>query len=241
MISVIIPVYNTPKELKKCLESLAGQTFRDPSEIADGSHGVNFEVIVVDDGSNPAINTNICKEPLNIKWFRIEHGGAGRARNFGFQQSRGEFVLFCDADMELRKDCLQKMFTALKNNPAKAYAYSDFKYGWKIFYLWNFDAEKLKKNNYISVCSLLRREDFLGFDQSLKRFQDWDLWLSLLEKEKAGVYIPEVLFKASTASGNISLWLPKIFYKFSFLKRVKEYEKARAIILKKHSINLPFN
>src|SRR3989338_5910865 len=196
MISVIIPVYNTAKELKKCLESLAGQTFRDPSEIADGSHGVNFEVIVVDDGSNPPINTNICKEPLNIKWFRIEHGGAGRARNFGFQQSRGEFVLFCDADMELRKDCLQKMFTALKNNPAKAYAYSDFKYGWKFFRLWNFDAEKLKKNNYISVCSLLRREEFFGFDESLKRFQDWGLWLSLLEKGKTGGYIPEVLFKA---------------------------------------------
>ena len=232
MISVIIPVYNTPKELKKCLESLAKQTFRD------------FEVIAVDDGSPEPLGSGISnfQFPIsNLKFFRIEHAGAARARNFGFEKSQGEFVLFCDADMELRKDCLQKMFTALKNNPAKAYAYSDFKYGWKIFYLWNFDAEKLKKNNYISVCSLLRREDFLGFDQSLKRFQDWDLWLSLLEKEKAGVYIPEVLFKASTASGNISHWLPKIFYKFSFLKRVKEYEKARAIILKKHSINLPFN
>jgi len=227
MISVIIPVYNNYRELRKCLRSLENQVYK------------NFEVIVVDDGSTEPMGSEfpISNFQFPINFYKIKHGGAARARNFGFKKSQGEFVLFCDADMELREDCLQQMLELLKNNPAKAYAYSDFKYGWKVFRLWSFDAEKLKKNNYISICSLLKRAEFFGFDESLKRFQDWDLWLSLLKKGKTGVYIPEVLFKASIGSGKISQWLPKIFYKFSFLKRVKEYEKARAIIFKKHRIN----
>ena len=50
---------------------------------------------------------------LDIKFFRIKHGGAPKARNFGFSKSRGEFVLFCDADLELREDCLEKMYQSL--------------------------------------------------------------------------------------------------------------------------------
>jgi len=229
MISVIIPVYNNYRELSECLGSLENQVYK------------NFEVIVVDDGSTEPMGSefSIFNFQFSINFYKIKHGGAARARNFGFEKSQGEFILFCDADMELRADCLRRMFEPLKNNQAKAYAYSDFKYGWKVFRLWDFDAGKLKKNNYISICSLLRREDFVQFDESLKRFQDWDLWLSLLEKGKTGVYIPEVLFKASTGSGTISQWLPKIFYKLSFLnlKRVKEYQAAQAIIFKKHGIN----
>ena len=120
MISVIIPVYNTPDELEKCLASLAGQSFND------------FEVVVVDDGSVPEIAKLNFKD-LKVQFFRIPHGGAPKARNFGFSESRGEFVLFCDADMELDVDCLKKMYQKLVDNPDASYVYSDFRYGFKKF------------------------------------------------------------------------------------------------------------
>jgi glycosyltransferase involved in cell wall biosynthesis len=224
MISVIIPVYNNYKELSKCLKSLEEQTFSD------------FEVILVDDGSDK--KEILSKSNLDIQFFKIEHGGAPNARNYGFKKSKGEFVLFCDSDMELKSNCLEKMYNALNSSPDKSYVYSDFKYGLKPFKFFEFDASKLKENNFVNTCSLLRRDDFLGFDETLERFQDWDLWLSLSEIDKTGVYIPEILFKANTSSGRISNWLPSFLYNFSFLSRVKKYREAKAIVQKKHGISI---
>ncbi|NMC51812.1 glycosyltransferase family 2 protein [Candidatus Kuenenbacteria bacterium] len=229
MISIIIPVYNNCDNLEKCLTSLAKQTFKD------------FEVIVVDDGSPEPVGSGIPNSQFpisNLRFFRINHGGAPKARNYGFSQSKGDLILFCDADMELRKDCLEKMKAALDNNPDKSYVYSDFKYGWKTFRFWPFDAGKLKENNYVNTCSLLRRGDFLGFDESLEKFQDWDLWLTLLDAGKGGVYIPEVLSKASTRGGKISNWWPKFIYRVPFLKfkSLERYRKWKEIVKKKHGI-----
>ncbi len=226
MISIIIPVYNNWECLEKCLASLTKQTFGD------------FEVVVVNDGGIPLIATNKYEGPLKIRFFRIEHGGAPKARNFGFDQAKGELVLFCDADMELRSDCLEKMVKALKENPDKSYVYADFKYGWKKFKFWAFDPEKLRQNNYVNTCSLLRREDFPRFDESLPKFQDWDLWLTLLDQGKTGVYIPETLFKASTGKGMISKWLPKAVYKLPFIKTrsLERYKKWKEVVQKKHGI-----
>jgi len=228
MISVIIPVYNNWEGVEKCLASLAKQTFTD------------FEAVVVDDGGEQREKTKNKRQNyrFNINFYRIEHGGAPKARNFGFDQSKGELVLFCDADMELRSDCLQRMVKALADNPDKSYTYADFQYGWKKFKFWPFDANKLRENNYVNTCSLLRRDDFPRFDENLEKFQDWDLWLTLLDQGKDGVYVPEVLFRASTKKGIISRWLPKIVYKLPFLKlkEVEKYNNWKEIVQRKHKI-----
>lgn len=77
------------------------------------------------------------------------------------------------------------------------------------------------------------------FDTSLKRFQDWDLWLTLLERNKTGVFIPEVLYEkvVGTREG-ISTWLPCFMYLLPWKSReVKKYEFARQIIAKKHHLS----
>jgi len=230
ILSIIIPIYNDFKSLSRLLKNLEKQTI---FEIYKGE----VEVVVVDDGSNVEIrNKKLETRELNIKFYRIEHGGASRARNFGFKKSSGDYLFFCDADvMFLKNNALEKMIKTLEANPDKAYCYSSFKYGFKTFKLFPFDPEKLKQNNYISTMSLVRREKFPGFDESLKRFQDWDLWLTLLEKGETGIYIPEVLWQAK-GGGKISKWLPKIFYKLRFLKSVKEFEKAKEVVKKKHRL-----
>ncbi len=227
MISVIIPVWNTPIELKKTLRSLERQVFKD------------FEVVIVDDGSTKSVDFVISNFQFlisNLRFYKIEHGGAPQARNYGFSKSRGEYILFCDADIILDKECLAKMKKALDDNPKIDFVYSDFKYGWKKFKFWEFDIKKLKQNNYINTCSMVRREKVIKWDESLKRFQDWDFWLMIVEQGGRGKYIPEVLFKANVKRGKISSWLPGFIYKFNWLGKVKEYKEFKKIVKEKHKI-----
>ncbi|MDP3995084.1 MAG: glycosyltransferase family A protein, partial [bacterium] len=159
-ISIIIPAYNRPKELAECLSSIRNQTINSPSFAKEGVGG-GYEIIIVDDGSD---------EPIGAidgaRVIRQENQGAPAARNRGFAESTGRYVIFCDADVVMKPDMLANMSKVLDENPGVSYAYSSFKFGWKKFKLWEFSAEKLKEMPYIHTTSLMRREHFPGFDQS---------------------------------------------------------------------------
>lgn len=233
MISVIIPVYNQADKLGDCLESLAFQTIKD------------FEIIVIDDGStdNPVsvVNAVRVKYPesiaLNGLIFKQQsNSGAPAARNNGFKEAQGEYILFCDSDLVLEPDCLETMLAELKKRPTLSYVYCSFYYGAKLFKAIDFNTDKLKQTPYIHTSSMIKSEDFLGFDETLKRFQDWDLWLTLLEVGKVGQAIRRPLYRAQIG-GHISSWLPKAAYKYlPFLPEVKRYNKAKQIIIKKHNL-----
>jgi len=238
MISIIIPTYQHSNTILETLESIFNQTYQD------------FEVIIVNDGSTDDTKKKLeianNKWPNRIKVINQEHQGANAARNRGFQESKGDFLFFCDADIVLKKNALEKMIETLKIHPEASYAYSSFKFGWKIFPLWPFNAEKLKKIPYISINSLIRREHFPGFDESLKKFQDWDLWLTMLERGHIGIYIPEVLFAVQPRKIGISAWLPTFLYQipwhifpFKFFKprTIKNYEEGMEIIKEKHKLS----
>lgn len=90
-LSVIIPTYNRLAWLQRVIEGLLSQTYQD------------FEVIVVDDGSNDEIG-NLVKEliskaPCGLSYIRQENQGAGAARNTGVKQATGDLVLFIDDDV----------------------------------------------------------------------------------------------------------------------------------------------
>jgi glycosyltransferase involved in cell wall biosynthesis len=89
-VSVIVPVFNTERYLRKCLQSLVDQTLDD------------LEIIVVNDGS-PDYSQNIIDEyiqkyPNIIKSIIKENGGLGDARNHGLKAAKGEYVGFVDSD-----------------------------------------------------------------------------------------------------------------------------------------------
>lgn len=230
MISVVIPSYQHADEIPLCLESIFRQTYKD------------FEVIVVNDGSTD--DTHEVVEPYmdRITYIDQENRGGNAARNRGFEVARGKYLLFCDADVIMRPDMLQKMLATLVGSPAASYAYASFRFGWKAFGLWPFDAGKLRAMNYIHTTSLIRREHFPGFDPAIRRLQDWDLWLTMLEQGHVGVWVPEFLFTCLPHKGGISLWVPGVVYsipwkKFGIrLKNVEKFEEAREVMRKKHKL-----
>lgn len=85
-VSVIVPVYNVEKYLKKCLDSLVKQTLD------------NIEIIIVDDGSTDS-SSQIAKEYEekyeNVKYYKKENGGLGDARNFGLKYATRKIHCFC--------------------------------------------------------------------------------------------------------------------------------------------------
>jgi glycosyltransferase involved in cell wall biosynthesis len=229
-ISVIIPTYQHGDTIETCLLSLFAQTFRD------------FEIIVVNDGSTDNTAEVLEKYKDRVKIINQENRGAPSARNRGFREAIGEFLIFADADINAKPEMLAKMLEALEKHPEASYAYSSFVWGRKKFGLHEFDGGALKKMNYITSTTLLRREHFPGWDESLKKFQDWDLWLQMLEQAHTGVWVPEFLFTVKPRRTGISSWLPSFMYKITWEKigwtpkAIKKYNDALKIIKTKHHL-----
>jgi glycosyltransferase involved in cell wall biosynthesis len=100
LISVIIPVYNAERYLKRCVDSVLTQTYS------------NLEIIIVDDGSTDSsavlINGMVSKYE-NISVYYKKNGGVSSSRNVGIKMAKGDFLTFVDADDWLEKDALMNM------------------------------------------------------------------------------------------------------------------------------------
>ncbi len=109
MISVIIPVYNKEAYLKRCLESVLGQSHKD------------LEVLLVDDGSTDE-SLLICREFANadprVRVIEKENGGASSARNLGIAEAAGEYIGFVDADDWIEPEMYATLFAYLDKNRA---------------------------------------------------------------------------------------------------------------------------
>lgn len=108
IISVIIPVYNVEKYLKRCIESVIGQTFK------------QFELILIDDGSTDKSN-EICqmyaKRDQRVIVITQKNGGAAAARNKGidwvFNHSKSKWIAFIDSDDWVDSHYLELLYTAV--------------------------------------------------------------------------------------------------------------------------------
>lgn len=233
LISVIIPTWNHGEELMRCLASLDTQTYRP------------FEVVVVNDGStdDTAERMQSFRSSFPLRYVElVQNKGASTARNVGEKRSTGDLLLFMDADAELRPHALERMARELEAHPEVDFVYSSFRFGWKLFKSRPFSKEVLRKMPYVHTTSLLRREAFPGFDESLKKFQDWDLWLSIAERGGRGRWISEELFAIKTRKEGMSRWLPAFFHKLPWQwigwmpRELRNYRKWERIVKEKHQI-----
>ena len=110
LISVIVPVYNVEKYLKRCINSIINQTHKD------------IEIILIDDGSTDS-SGKICDEYSNtdtrIKAIHIQNSGAARARNVGLDIAKGEYISFIDSDDYILPDFLEKLLRLCIDNNAE--------------------------------------------------------------------------------------------------------------------------
>ena len=101
-VSVIIPVYNSEKFLRPCLDSVIAQTLSD------------FEIIIINDGSTDSsadiINEYVEKHPGKVLCITVENGGQGRAKNFGIDIACGDYILNIDSDDTICPEMLEKMY-----------------------------------------------------------------------------------------------------------------------------------
>ena len=107
-VSIIVPVYNVEKYLKRCIDSLINQTLKD------------IEIIVVDDGSTDNSGQIIKKyqeKNSNIKYYKKENGGLSDARNYGMKYAQSEYIAFLDSDDFVDKTMYEKMYNkAIEDN-----------------------------------------------------------------------------------------------------------------------------
>lgn len=216
LLSVVIPARNAEATIGACLTSLARQT-RKPDA-----------VIVVDDGSRDATveRARAFSDSLPLRLIANRpHGardsrGAAVARNTGARAVPRGLLFFCDADVVLAPDALAELEAGLERCPQASFAYGSFFFG-KRFRAPRFSPWLLRYHNYISTMSLVRREAFPGFDESLPRFQDWDLWLRMARAGKRGTRVRTTLFRTERTAQSISAARSDILE--------KEFRKARGL------------
>ena len=96
MISFIITTYNSEKTIVRAINS-----------ILDQKSNLNFEIIVVDDGSNDKTKVVLENYYDKIKYYYKENEGVSCARNFGMQKAKGEYIIFVDSDDYIKNSLLQ--------------------------------------------------------------------------------------------------------------------------------------
>lgn len=99
LLTVIIPVYNTAPYLRKCLDSICGQTYR------------NLEIICVDDGSvdnSLQVLKEYASKDSRVRVFHQENSGQGAARNLAMKHAHGDYIAYMDSDDYLDPTCYEK-------------------------------------------------------------------------------------------------------------------------------------
>lgn len=206
LISVVIPTYNRAGTIMTSLGSVLAQTWP------------RIEVIVADDGS--ADGTEKLFEGVSdprVRYFRYEpNRGACYARNRGAEIAVGSFIAFQDSDDTWRADKLEKQMAHMRASGAdftfcamqrftpagKAYRFpvSGFDSG------GNALRQLLLENRAGTQTMLMRREvwEAVRFDESFRRYQDWDFVLRVAAAGYRLAYLDEVLADSAVGSDSIS-------------------------------------
>ncbi len=153
-----------------------------------------------------------------------EWGNANKARNAGYALAQdSELVLFSDDDIEWECSGIGAMVNGLRYYPDRAFCYGAYQMGERFYCRDEFDAALLQKRNYISTMTVIRRQAFPGWDESLERLQDWALFLQMVRNGHSGVHYSGTVFKTAvrdgiTRNGKVS------------------YQEAEQVIRRKHGI-----
>lgn len=220
-VSLVIPVYNVEKFLKKCLDTVLLQNFKD------------FEVILIDDGSTDTSGT-ICdeyqKKDNRINVIHKDNGGVSEARNLGILNASGDYLIFIDSDDYIKDDYIKLLVDGIESGPFQL-ACADY------YISFNNNIEIHSRNdgmkeNYTSVDGvneLINKEKYQGylwnkifnrkiivqncifFDTSIKIWEDLLFCLQYMKCIDTLIYIRTPIYfyvqHQNSAISNPNLWL----------------------------------
>lgn len=205
LVSIIIPTFNSEKFIAETIQSVQNQTYK------------NWEMIVVDDGSSDAtisIVTEMAKQDKRIQLFRLEkNSGTGIARNTALDKTTGRFIAFLDSDDLWKPMKLEKQIDFLSKN--------ELPFTFSFYDCINERGEPLNKRvespinlsyrqlffcNYVGNLTGIYDVNYFGkiTISSIRKRQDWMLWLTILKKVKTAQPIPESLAYYRVRENSIS-------------------------------------
>ncbi len=234
-ISIIIPLFNKQEAIAATIDSVLAQSLD------------VFEVIIVDDGSTD--NSRMIVESfkdLRISYYFKPNGGVSSARNYGIPLSKGQYILFLDADDRLTPDCLEVLWDLHLRYPdadvltgnhvsvsedgstnliCRAKVEKVVKNPAKYFWEWKFMPR--------TGASIFRKEKVelvKGFDERISIFEDLEFDLKLMNCCKY-VYTPKVVYEHYTQYSELSVKPKPIDKYFPYYIQIKDQSFYQKLIL----------
>ncbi len=204
LISIIVPVYNTAKYLKRCLDSIVSQTYS------------NIEIILIDDGSTDE-SGEICEEyaqrDKRIKVFHQENKGLSAARNIGLDASTGQYISYVDSDDYIADNMCERLVNAILLHHAQVVGCKMTSDNMKLKTCETCGIEKIDKeeifeyiasrNNWAVMRYLFSAciWENLRFSEG-RLYEDALIFPQLSEKISCWIYVPDILYYYNTYNEN---------------------------------------
>src|SRR5215203_1969738 len=233
LVSVVIPCYNQAHFLGEAIESVLAQSY------------TNFEVIVVDDGSEDT-TSEVASGYEGVRLIRQENGGLSAARNRGLAEASGEYVVFLDSDDRLLVEALEVGVRELESHPECAFVSGTLRHitvdgapTWvkPSAYVDDHYVALLRRNYVGTPATVMFRKwvfgETGGFDVSLRACEDYDLYLRIARRFPIyhhGELVAEYRRHGATMSADPALMLRSavavLRSKREHVRGNEEYEKA---------------
>lgn len=227
LISVIIPCYNHGRYLQEAFESIYSQGYP------------NIEIIVVDDGSTD--NTReVTEKNVGVKYIYQENKGLSAARNTGIKNSKGDLLIFLDADDWLLPNAISTNFNFLKDNVQSAFVSGGYRLVFEnsgkitdtTYEVHSDHYIHFLESNYIGMHAAVMYQrwifDEFSFEETLSSCEDYDLYLRISHTYHVfhhGEIIAAYRMHDFNMSSNIPAMLKGVL---KVLKRQKENLKTTA-------------
>ena len=108
LVSIIIPAYNCEQDVRRCIDSLLKQTYK------------NIDITIYDDGSTDS-TASICRklseDHSEVTFESVEHRGVADVRNYGLKRAKGDYIMFVDSDDYVKESYVEHMVSAIEEDP----------------------------------------------------------------------------------------------------------------------------
>ncbi len=216
-VSVIIPTFNRAQFIRRTIDSVLNQTYRD------------YEIIIIDDGSTDNTKEVVESYGDKVRYYRQANNGVATARNTGIAKADGEYIAFLDSDDIFLTENLETKISFFESHPNEYWVYSDWQYVDEKGNLLQHGSQKynyshrqlngsifnelIYHRNFISPCTVVLKKsvfDKIGcFDPQIPSQEEYDLWLRISLKYPAN-YLDQSLVYAmihkDSLSGDFRKW-----------------------------------